>query len=123
MLASQALRSDYTAFRPLRANSAPRITSGKPCRRPRVSTTTPRERRELDPGSSCPDCGGELRVVGEDISEMLDLVAAQLKVLQIARLKKSCRRCKKMVQTPAPSRPISGRRSPLVRSVRQEMQT
>ncbi len=80
----------------------------KPRRRPRVSDATPRERRELDPGTCCPDCGGELRLVGEDVSEMLDLVAAQLKVLQIARLKKSCRRCEKMVQEPAPSRPIPG---------------
>lgn len=77
-------------------------------RRPRVSDTTPRERRELDPGTCCPDCGGDLRLVGEDVSEMLDLVAAQLKVLQIARLKKSCRRCERMVQEPAPSRPIPG---------------
>lgn len=80
----------------------------KPRRRPRVSDATPRERRELDPGTCCPDCGGDLRLVGEDVSEMLDLVAAQLKVLQIARLKKSCRRCEKMVQDPAPSRPIPG---------------
>jgi len=80
----------------------------KPRRRPRVSDTTPRERRELDPGTCCPDCGGDLRLVGEDVSDMLDLVAAQLKVLQIARLKKSCRRCEKMVQEPAPSRPIPG---------------
>jgi transposase len=84
------------------------IDQRKPRRRPRVSESTPRERRELDPGSSCPDCGGDLRLVGEDMSEMLDLVAAQLKVLQIARLKKSCRRCEKMVQEPAPSRPIPG---------------
>jgi transposase len=28
----------------------------KPRRRPRVSDTTPRERRELDPGDNCPDC-------------------------------------------------------------------
>lgn len=80
----------------------------KPRRRPRVSDATPRERRELDPGTCCPDCGGDLRLVGEDVSDMLDLVAAQLKVLQIARLKKSCRRCEKMVQEPAPSRPIPG---------------
>jgi len=79
-----------------------------PRRRPRVSDKTPRERRELDPGSCCPDCGGDLRLVGEDVSEMLDLVAAQLKVLEIARSKKSCRRCERMVQTPAPSRPIPG---------------
>jgi transposase len=80
----------------------------KPRRRPRVSEATPRERRELEPGSCCPDCGGDLRLVGEDMSEILDLVVAQLKVLQIARLKKSCRRCEKMVQEPAPSRPIPG---------------
>lgn len=77
-------------------------------RRPRVSADTPRERQELDPGSCCPDCGGDLRLVGEDASEMLDLVAAQLRVVQIARLKKSCRRCERMVQLPAPSRPIPG---------------
>jgi len=80
----------------------------KPRRRPRVSEATPRERRELDPGQDCPNCGGDLRVVGEDVSELLDMVAAQLKVIEIARVKKSCRRCEKMVQMPAPSRPIPG---------------
>ncbi|WP_177215343.1 IS66 family transposase [Tranquillimonas alkanivorans] len=75
-------------------------------RRPRVSKNTPRERRELDPGDDCPDCGGELRVVGEDVSELLDMIAAQIKVIEIARVKKSCRRCETMVQEPAPSRPI-----------------
>jgi transposase len=79
-----------------------------PRRRPRVSDATPRERRELDPGACCPDCGGDLRVVGEDVSEMLDMVAARLRVVQIARLKKSCRRCERMAQVPAPSRPIPG---------------
>ena len=77
-------------------------------RRPRVSDATPRERRELDPGACCPDCGGDLRVVGEDVSELLDMIAAQMKVVQIARIKKSCRRCERMVQQPAPSRPIPG---------------
>jgi transposase len=77
-------------------------------RRPRVSANAVRERRELDPGACCPDCGGELRLVGEDVSEMLDMIAAQMKVVEIARLKKSCRCCEKMVQVPAPSRPIEG---------------
>jgi transposase len=80
----------------------------RPRRRPRVSPDTPRERRELDPGTACPDCGGELRLVGEDVSEMLDMIVAQLKVIEIARPKKSCRCCEKMVQVPAPSRPIRG---------------
>ena len=34
-------------------------------RRPRVSDATPRERRELDPGTCCTDCDGDLRVVGD----------------------------------------------------------
>lgn len=75
-------------------------------RRPKVSPGTPRERRELDPGHDCPDCGGQLRIVGEDVSELLDMIAAQLKVIEIVRIKKSCRRCEKIVQEPAPSRPI-----------------
>lgn len=77
-------------------------------RRPRVSEKAVRERRELDPGTCCPACGGELRVVGEDVSEILDMIAAQMKVIEVARLKKSCRCCEKMVQLPAPSRPIPG---------------
>jgi len=80
-------------------------------RRPRVSDATLRERRELDPGTCCPDCGGDLRVVGEDVSELLDMIAAQMKVIQIARIKKSCRRCEKMVQEPAPSRRLAGKPS------------
>jgi len=88
--------------------NADAVTERAPRRRPRVSADTPRERRELDPGTACPDCGGALRLVGEDVSEMLDLIVAQLKVIEIARPKKSCRACEKMVQVPAPSRPIPG---------------
>jgi cytoskeletal protein CcmA (bactofilin family) len=47
--------------------SAPDEGGDRPSRRrPRVSDSTPRERQELDPGSCCPDCGGDLRV-GRDI--------------------------------------------------------
>ena len=58
-------------------------------RRPRVSPDTPRERRELDPGESCPDCGGALRLVGEDVSQILDMITARLKLIEVARPKKS----------------------------------
>lgn len=77
-----------------------------PRRRPRISKNAPRERRELDPGENCPDCGGDLRILGEDISELIGMIAAHLKVIEIASIKKSCRRCEKIVQEPAPSRPI-----------------
>jgi len=58
-------------------------------RRPRVSETAVREHRELDPGTCCPECDGELRLVGEDASEILDMISAQMKVIEVARLKKS----------------------------------
>jgi transposase len=82
-------------------------SEAKPRRRkPRVSDDTPRERIVLDPGEDCPDCGGTLRLLGEDVSEILELITARLKVIEVARLKKSCRRCEKITQPAAPSRPI-----------------
>ena len=87
---------------------APAASTRGTSRRPRVAPDTPRERNELDPGSTCPDCGGELRLVGEDVSEIIEMITAKLKVIEVARPKKSCRCCEKMVQVPAPSRPIPG---------------
>lgn len=75
-------------------------------RKPLVAESTPRERIVLDPGDDCPECGGTLRLIGEDVSEILELISAKLKVIETARLKKSCRRCEKITQLPAPSRPI-----------------
>ena len=74
--------------------------------KPRIAEDAPRERVTLDSGEACPDCGGDLRLLGEDIAEILEYVAARLKVIEIARIKKSCRVCQKVVQPPAPTRPI-----------------
>jgi DNA repair exonuclease SbcCD ATPase subunit len=74
--------------------------------KPRITGPLARERIILDPGERCPDCGGVLRLVGEDLSEILDLIAARLKVIETARLKKSCRHCEKIVQPAAPTRPL-----------------
>lgn len=75
-------------------------------RKPRVSEDTPRERIVLDPGDDCPHCGGSLRLIGEDVSEILEFISAKLKLVETARLKKTCRRCEKITQMPAPSRPV-----------------
>src|SRR5690606_27189616 len=72
---------------------SPRRRRGKP----RVSEDTPRARIVLDPGDCCPDCGGPLRLLGEDVSAILDFVAARLKLVETARLKKSCRLCEQVV--------------------------
>lgn len=88
---------------------APPAARKAPPRRGRVKVApgTERERIVLDPGNSCPECGDVLRLVGEDVSEILDFISAKLKVVETARLKKSCRRCERMVQPPAPTRPVA----------------
>src|SRR5215208_2534807 len=58
---------------------------------------------------SCPCCGGVLHAIGEDTSEMLDLVPAVLRVKVIRRPRYGCRACEEgVVQAPAPERPITG---------------
>src|SRR3954467_15188424 len=58
---------------------------------------------------SCPCCGGALHVIGEDTSEMLDIVPARLRVRVIRRPRYACRACEgAVVQAPAPERPITG---------------
>src|SRR4051794_17926188 len=58
---------------------------------------------------NCPCCGGALHVIGEDTSEMLDIVPAQLRVRVIRRPRYGCRACEgAVVQAPAPERPVAG---------------
>lgn len=55
---------------------------------------------------TCP-CGCRLKVIGEEISEQLDIVPAQVRVLQHVRQKYACRACAHGVQTaPLPPQPI-----------------
>ncbi|PXX01435.1 transposase [Paraburkholderia tropica] len=55
----------------------------------------------------CPECGKQMRALGEDVSEVLDYVPGYFKVLRHVRPKLSCPRCAAVVQEPAPSRPIA----------------
>jgi len=56
--------------------------------------------------SVCPDCGGPLRPLGEDISEMLEYVPASFKIVRHVRPKLACAHCDHIAQASAPSRPI-----------------
>ena len=87
-----------------------RGSEAKAPRRRGVRVTGPISRRRvvLDPGDTCPDCGGPLREVGEDISKLVELIAARLEVIETVRPKKSCRCCEKIVQAPLPSKPNCG---------------
>jgi transposase len=58
---------------------------------------------------TCPCCQGELHRIGEDRSERLDLVPAQLRILVPRRPKYACRACEDgVMQAPAPARLIEG---------------
>jgi transposase len=59
-------------------------------------------------GGCCSGCGGTLHSIGESVSEMLDYVPAELRVIRIRRPKYACRSCGTVVQTPAQERPIAG---------------
>jgi transposase len=56
--------------------------------------------------STCPDCGGELKHLGEDVCELLELEPVRFKVVREVRPKLACARCDTIVQAPAPIRPI-----------------
>ena len=67
----------------------------------------PRQTRRHDPKETvCPQCQGELRKLGEDVSEMLEYVPASFVVIRHVRTKLSCTNCDCIVQAEAPSRPI-----------------
>ena len=54
-----------------------------------------------------------MRKIGEDVTEMLELIPRQWKVIQHVREKFSCRACEAITQPPAPSHPIArGRAGP-----------
>jgi len=84
----------------------------QPARRP-LPADLPRERRVEPSPAACPCCGGRLRKLGEDITETLERVPAQWKVVQTVREKWTCRQCETITQPPAPSHPIArGRAGP-----------
>ena len=58
---------------------------------------------------ACPCCKNALHRIGEDLSERLDIVPAQFRVLVVRRPKYACRTCEDVVvQAPAPARLIEG---------------
>lgn len=88
------------------------FTRRKPARRP-LPEHLPRERVVYPMPAACPCCGGVLHKLGEDVTETLELVPCQWKVIQHVREKHSCRSCEKITQPPAPSHPIArGRAGP-----------
>ncbi|MBV8867774.1 MAG: IS66 family transposase, partial [Acidobacteriaceae bacterium] len=78
----------------------------RPARKPLPAHLPRQTKVYAPPQEACPSCGGALRPLGEDVSEVLEYVPASFKVLRHVRPKLSCSGCERIVQAPAPSRPI-----------------
>jgi len=77
----------------------------KPARRP-LPDHLPRDTVTHAPACACPHCGGQLRPLGEDVTEVLDYRPATFRVIRHVRPKFTCRSCEAITQAPAPSLPI-----------------
>ncbi|HSO41262.1 MAG TPA: IS66 family transposase [Rhodospirillales bacterium] len=82
------------------------FTRRKPVRAP-LPAHLPRERVVIPAPSVCPCCQGKLVKLGEDVTETLEVIPRQWKVIQTVREKFSCRSCEKIAQPPAPFHPIA----------------
>jgi transposase len=107
-----AATEDALAAEAAAAKAAPEATvvksfeRRKPVRAP-LPSHLPRERVVIPAPCSCPSCGGKLAKLGEDITETLEVVPRQWKVIQTVREKFSCRACETITQPPAPFHPIA----------------
>ena len=83
------------------------ITPAGPGRKP-LPDHLPRESVEHLPSDDCcPDCGGALKKLGEDVAEILEYIPASFRVIRHIRPKHACAACDRIVQAAAPRRPIA----------------
>ena len=88
-------------------DAQPDSTGAKPARKP-LPEHLPRQIVTHEPKQQCcPECGGDLRHFGEDVSEQLDYAPESFRVIRHVRPKFTCSKCETVVEAPAPSRPIA----------------
>jgi transposase len=106
----EELETSEAAEQAAEENNTEAQSAGRPRRRPRrkpLPEDLPREVvTHLPEHDCCPDCGGALRQFGEDVSELLERIPATFKVIRHVRPKFACNHCERVVEVPAPSRPI-----------------
>lgn len=100
----QTIQAAQPVISPAGSASADHRT--QPVRRP-LPTHLPREEVVHQPACACPQCGGAMKRIGEDVAEMLEYVPARFKVIRHVRPKLACGRCAVIMQEPAPERPIA----------------
>jgi transposase len=78
------------------------FTRKRPARQP-FPAHLPRERVVVPGPTACACCGGtRLRKLGETVTETLEVIPRQWKVIQHVREKMTCRDCEKISEPPAP---------------------
>ena len=83
------------------------IAKAKATRRPLPEHLPRQTQIHMPKHAACPECGGELRKLSEDVSEMLEYMPESFRVIRQVRPKLSCRQCERIVQAAAASRPIA----------------
>lgn len=108
-----ALEDLETAIAAVQAEDDADAAAGKRGPKPRAANRgslpkhLPRIEEVIEPESMVCACGGCLHCIGEDVSERLDVVPAQFRVIVTRRPKYACRACTDGVaQAPAPARLI-----------------
>jgi transposase len=98
-----------------KAEAAMQRARGETPRKPKrnrghLPSHLPRVERVIEPASTLCPCGcGEMAKIGEDVSERLDVIPAQFRVLVTRRPKYACRRCSQAVaQAHTPEHVVPG---------------
>jgi transposase len=102
---AQAEAAQKTAAAEEPAQSAQEEAPPKKQRR-KLPEALPRREIVHEPACACPACGGAMRKVGEDVTEILDYIPGRFEVVRHIRPAYSCRKCEAMAQKPMPSLPI-----------------
>lgn len=91
--AEQLIEDESVATEPDNQTTESAEKAAKP-RRPRIAPELPRVDviHDID-DKTCTCCGHALHQMGEEVSEQLEFVPAQIRVLRNVRLKYSCRQC------------------------------
>ncbi|RWM14892.1 MAG: IS66 family transposase [Mesorhizobium sp.] len=101
-LEANATEAELAAEHASRATTVKSFERRRPSRKP-FPEHLPRERVVIAAPESCPCCGStRLSKLGENVTETLEVIPRQWKVIQTVREKFSCRQCEAISQPPAP---------------------
>ena len=101
-LEADAAQDELAAETAARTSTIKSFERRRPSKKP-FPEHLPRERVVVAAPENCPCCGStKLAKLGEDVTETLEVIPRQWKVIQTVREKFTCRECEKITQPPAP---------------------